>query len=104
LKHGDRAVATLRNPSALSQLQEQYPPGQLLLQNLDVTSFEQIIAAFEAAKKHFNRLDVVVNNAGYGLYGEIESTSDEEARKAHETMFWGPVNITKQVWLFLSVL
>ncbi|KIJ36895.1 hypothetical protein M422DRAFT_211950 [Sphaerobolus stellatus SS14] len=96
LSHGDRVVATMRNPASLSSLQSKYPSEQLLLQRLDVGSPEEIEAAFEATKKHFNRLDVVVNNAGYGLYGEIEATPDHEARAIFEVLFWGPVNITKQ--------
>lgn len=97
LEAGERAVATLRNPAALAGLQSRYPASQLLVVPLDVTSAFQINDAFEAAKKHFSRLDVVVNNAGYGLLCEIEGTSDEEARKIMEVLFWGPVNITKQV-------
>ncbi|KIJ27612.1 hypothetical protein M422DRAFT_784825 [Sphaerobolus stellatus SS14] len=100
LSHGDRVVATLRNPASLSSLQSKYPSEQLLLQRLDVSSPEEIEAAFEATKKHFNRLDVVVNNAGYGLYGEIEATPDHEARAIYEVLFWGPVNITKQAIKF----
>jgi NAD(P)-dependent dehydrogenase (short-subunit alcohol dehydrogenase family) len=97
LAANERVVATLRNPSALSGLQPKYPASQLLILPLDVSSSSQITDAFQATRKHFGRLDVVVNNAGYGLFGEIEATSDEEARKQIEVLFWGPVNITKQV-------
>lgn len=99
LESGERAVATLRNPAALASAVwvEHYGPNQLLVVPLDVTNQEQIDAAFEKTKEHFGRLDVVVNNAGYALMGEIEGTPDDEARKAMEVMFWGPVNIIKQV-------
>ncbi|KAF8581476.1 NAD(P)-binding protein [Ramaria rubella] len=97
LAAGERAVATLRTPSALADLQAKYPSSQLLIQPLDVVSPTQIKEAFETTKKHFNRLDVVVNNAGYGLFGEIEATPDEEARAQIEVLFWGPVNITREV-------
>jgi NAD(P)-dependent dehydrogenase (short-subunit alcohol dehydrogenase family) len=97
LAAGERVVATLRNPLALAHLQSKYPTSQLLIWPLDVTSASQINDAFEATKKHFNRLDVVVNNAGYGLLAEIEATPDEEARKIIEVLYWGPVNITKKV-------
>ncbi|KAF8581481.1 NAD(P)-binding protein [Ramaria rubella] len=100
LASGERAAATLRTPSALADLQAKYPSSQLLIQPLDVVSPTQIEEAFEATKKHFNRLDVVVNNAGYGLFGEIEATPDEEARAQIEVLFWGPVNITKEAIKF----
>lgn len=64
---------------------------------LDVTNEEQIKSAFKATKEHFRRLDVVVNNAGYGIQGEIEGTPDADARKIMETLFWGAVHVTKEV-------
>ena len=48
-------------------------------------------------KSHFGRIDGVVNNAGYGIEGEIEVTPDDEARKLFEVLFWGVVNVSKQV-------
>ena len=45
----------------------------------------------------FGRLDVVVNNAGYGLCGEVEATSDEQARYQMEVNFWGPVRMSREV-------
>ena len=98
LAAGERAVATLRKPEQLADLAQKYPSSQLLVQRLDVTSLEQIIEAFEATRKHFGRLDVVVNNAGYGLQGEIEAIPEEKARQLFEVLFWGPVRITKEVW------
>ncbi|KAF8519622.1 hypothetical protein BU17DRAFT_75884 [Hysterangium stoloniferum] len=95
LAHGDRVVATARQPSSLATLQAKYPASQLLVQRLDVTSATDIAEAFEATESQFSRLDVVVNMAGYGLVGEIEAIPEEEARKMMETHFWGPVNITK---------
>lgn len=97
LASGDRAVATARKPEALSALSQQYPATQLLVVPLDVTNEEQISAAFQATKAHFGRLDVVVNNAGYGIQGEIEGTPEAEARKIIETLFWGAVHVTKEV-------
>ena len=97
LSAGERAVATARKPETLSELSEQYPPSQLLVVPLDVTNEEQIKAAFRATKEHFRRLDVVVNNAGYGIQGEIEGTPEVEARRIMETLFWGAVHVTKEV-------
>ena len=99
LQSGERAVATLRSPDTLlsSDLPKQYGPDCLLILALDVAKPDEITSAFAKTKEHFGRLDVVVNNAGYALMAEIEGTPDEEARKAMEVMFWGPVNITKEV-------
>ncbi|PIL33191.1 hypothetical protein GSI_04641 [Ganoderma sinense ZZ0214-1] len=96
LAAGERAVATARKPETLSELTAQYTPAQLLVVSLDVTNEEQIKAAFKATKEHFRRLDVVVNNAGYGIQGEIEATPEVEARRIVETLFWGAVHVTKE--------
>ena len=67
---------------------------------MDVTKPEQIKDAFAKTKEHFGRLDVVVNNAGYAVSAEIEATPDEVARDQFETLFWGPVNVSKEVCTF----
>ena len=72
-------------------------PEQLLVVALDVTDQAQIAAAFNATKERFGRLDVVVNNAGYAVLGEVEIMPESEARHLMETLFWGPVHITQQV-------
>ena len=97
LASGERVVATLRKPEVLAYLKDKYTPEQLLIQQLDVANDEQIEAAFAATKKHFGRLDVVVNNAGYGLFGEAEGLPLDEARKQVEVLFWGPVKISLKV-------
>ena len=97
LAAGERAVATLRRPEALASYTSKYPATQLLVLPLDVTSVEQIDAAFARVKEHFGRVDVVVNNAGYGLVAEIEGTPEAEARKCFETLFWGPFHIVQRV-------
>jgi NAD(P)-dependent dehydrogenase (short-subunit alcohol dehydrogenase family) len=99
LASGERVLATLRKPEVLAYLKDKYTPEQLLIQQLDVVNDEQIEAAFAAAKEHFGRLDVVVNNAGYGLFGEAEGIPPDEARKQVEVLFWGPVNISLKVRL-----
>ena len=78
LKEGDKVVATARNSSKLS-----FPSAtaeNLLTLDCDVTNQDSITTAFEKALSHFKRIDVVVNNAGYGLSGEFESLSDEQIR------------------------
>lgn len=89
----------------LAYLKDKYTPEQLLLQQLDVVNDEQIEAAFAATKEHFGRLDVVVNNAGYGLFGEAEGLPLDEAREQVEVLFWGPVKISLKVGLaYVAVL
>jgi NAD(P)-dependent dehydrogenase (short-subunit alcohol dehydrogenase family) len=84
-------------------LEVAHSPTQLLVHRLDVTKVAEIKTVFDAARTHFGRLDVVVNNAGYGILAEIEATPDEDARQNFEVQFWGPVNITREVRHF-SVL
>jgi NAD(P)-dependent dehydrogenase (short-subunit alcohol dehydrogenase family) len=99
LASGERVVATLRKPEALAYLKNKYTPEQLLIQQLDVVNDEQIEAAFAATKEHFGRIDVVVNNAGYGLFGEAEGVPLDEARVQVEVLFWGPVKISLKVYI-----
>lgn len=101
LAAGERAVATLRRPEVLAEYREKYSDSQLLIQRLDVTSVEEIDAAFAKVKVHFGRLDVVVNNAGYGLVAEIEGTPEQEARRCFETCFWGPFHICQRAVPFM---
>ncbi|THH13104.1 hypothetical protein EW146_g7084 [Bondarzewia mesenterica] len=96
LANGERVVATARNPATLADLKAQYPAEHLLVLALDVTDAGQVTAAFEATKRQFGRLDVVVNMAGYGVIGGIEEVPEEVARKQLEVLFWGPVRIMKE--------
>ena len=98
LASGERVVATLRKPEVLAYLKDKYTPEQLLIQQLDVVNDEQIEAAFAATKEHFGRLDVVVNNAGYGLFDEAEGLPLGEAREQVEVLFWGPVKVSLKVY------
>ncbi|KAI0920078.1 hypothetical protein AcV5_007922 [Taiwanofungus camphoratus] len=101
LAANERVVATLRKPQVLASLSEMYPPSQLLLLPLDVANRTQITETFEAIRQHFGRLDVVINNAGYGIVGEVENTPEEEARKMVEVLFWGPAHIMQEAIVFL---
>lgn len=97
LSRGERVVATLRRPEALAALAEQWQPSQLLVLPLDVADREAIAQTFRAAEAHFGRVDVVVNNAGYAVEGEIEGIPEEVARAQMEVCFWGPVYVMKEV-------
>lgn len=77
-------MATLRTPVALADLQSRYSTEQLLVVKLDVTRPDEIEAAFAQAKAAFGRIDVVFNNAGLIVVGEIEGTPDEQARTEFE--------------------
>ncbi|KAI0933380.1 hypothetical protein AcV5_005539 [Taiwanofungus camphoratus] len=92
----ERVVATLRKPEALGSLSKKHPASQVLVLPLDVTNEAQISEAFEMTRERFGRLDVVVNNAGYCVEGEIEAVPEEVARKEMDVLFWGLVHITKQ--------
>lgn len=100
LAANERVVATLRKPEVLASYAEKYPSSQLLILPLDVTSDQQIDAAFAKVKEHFGRLDVVVNNAGYGIVSEIEGVPEADARVCFDVCFWGPLRICQRVRCF----
>lgn len=79
IANGDKVVATARNSSKLEAPKGASDDNYLAV-DLDVTKKEQIDSAFDKALKQFGRVDVVVNNAGYGLSGEFESLTDEQIR------------------------
>ncbi|KAI0369413.1 NAD-P-binding protein [Pilatotrama ljubarskyi] len=100
LEKGESVVATARRPSTLQDLTDKFGEDRLLTVKLDVTIAEEVTAAFAGAKAAFGRIDVVVNNAGYGHLGEVESMDDETARAMFETNFWGAVKVTREAIKF----
>jgi NAD(P)-dependent dehydrogenase (short-subunit alcohol dehydrogenase family) len=70
-------------------------PDTVLTLPLDVTQGEQIAAAIQQTVDHFGRIDVLVNNAGYGLVGALEELSDEQIRANMETNFFAPVALLR---------
>jgi NAD(P)-dependent dehydrogenase (short-subunit alcohol dehydrogenase family) len=94
LERGDRVVATARNADTLTPLVDQYGDNVLALA-LDVQDKAAVDAAVEQAHARFGRLDVVVNNAGYGLFGAVEEVSEEQARAQLETNVFGALWVTQ---------
>ena len=93
ISSGDHVVATARNSSKLSF--DGTSSSNYLAVDLDVTQQDSIHKAFEQALQHFGRIDVVVNNAGYGLAGEFESLSENQLRTQMEVNFFGLINVTR---------
>ncbi|GAA3570880.1 SDR family oxidoreductase [Microlunatus spumicola] len=100
LERGDRVAATARDTSSLDDLVEKYGDALLPLQ-LDVTDREADLAAVRQAHDHFGRLDVVINNAGYGHFGMVEELTEAELRAQLETNLFGAVWVTQAALPYL---
>ncbi|NVZ84895.1 SDR family NAD(P)-dependent oxidoreductase [Pseudomonas yamanorum] len=99
LAHGDAVVATARNAqTVVERFGEQ--PGLLAVQ-LDVTNESQAADVARAAVEHFGRIDVLVNNAGFGVLGAVEEASADEVRRLYETNVFGLLNVTRGVLPFM---
>ena len=96
LKQGYKVAATARKPEVLQDLVEKYPNSVVALK-LDVTKPEQVQLAIDEAVKKFGHIDVVVNNAGYGLLGALEEASDEQIRRQFETNVFGALDVMRAV-------
>jgi NAD(P)-dependent dehydrogenase (short-subunit alcohol dehydrogenase family) len=93
LARGDRVVATARRPETLADL----AGDDVLVVALDVTRQDDVDAAVRAALERFGRIDVLVNNAGYGSIGAVEEIAVDELRALMDTMFFGAVALTQAV-------
>jgi NAD(P)-dependent dehydrogenase (short-subunit alcohol dehydrogenase family) len=96
LERGDSVAATARDPATVEDLVAVYGERLLALE-LDVTDKAAIDRSVATAHERFGRLDVVVNNAGYGQFGAIEEVTEEDARRQIETNLFGPLWVTKAV-------
>jgi len=100
LSKGDKVIATLRKPEVLGDLSSQYTLDQLLVLKLDVSKQEDILHAFAEGGQHFGRIDIVSNDAGYGVVGEVEGIPEDRARTLFDVNFWGAVNVSKEAVRF----
>jgi NAD(P)-dependent dehydrogenase (short-subunit alcohol dehydrogenase family) len=94
LKAGGKVIATARKLDKIVDLEKQYPKTAKALV-LDVTDAGQIDSAVAQAVAHFGRVDVLVNNAGYGVAGAIEEVSEAEFMPMFETNVFGLIRVTR---------
>ncbi|MDJ1472875.1 oxidoreductase [Xanthocytophaga flava] len=95
LAAGNRVVATGRNADDIKTVFGQ--SENLLALKLDVTKEQDAMNAVQAAVDTFGQIDIVVNNAGYALFGAVEELSDEEVKKQFNTNVFGLLNVTRAV-------
>lgn len=100
LDRGDKVAATARDASSLDDLVASY--GELILPiSLDVTDRSAVFDAVARAKEHFGRLDVVINNAGFGQFGFVEELSEADIRAQIETNLFGALWVTQAALPYL---
>ena len=97
LERGDKVAASARNVAVLDDLVAKYGDEAVLPLALDVTDKAAVAGAVAAAHEKFGRLDVVVNNAGYGLFGMVEEITEQQVRDQLETNFFGAFWVTQAV-------
>ena len=94
LARGDKVAVTDRDRAAVAEWEERYPDTALALQ-LDVTRQDEIMAALDTAFERFGRIDLLVNNAGYGLQGATEEASEAEIRRLFDINLFGMIAIIR---------
>jgi NAD(P)-dependent dehydrogenase (short-subunit alcohol dehydrogenase family) len=93
LAKGDRLIATARRQEFVAEFAERHPEALPL--QLDVTDSARAEEAVAEGVERFGRIDVVVNNAGYGHFGAVEELTEEELRLQFEVNLFGVVNVTR---------
>lgn len=100
LSRGERVVATARDPRTLDELVAS-APNRAIAVALDVTKPSQIKMVIDRAMSDFGRIDVVVNNAGFGFKGAIEEATDADVRRVFDTNFFGVLTLLRMVLPYL---
>ena len=100
LDRGDRVAATARNTDSLAELVERYGDSILPI-TLDVTDKKAATAAVAQAHEYFGRLDIVINNAGFGHFGFVEEITEVQARAQMETNLFGALWVTQAALPFM---
>lgn len=96
LESGDAVVATARNGERLTSALGEYG-DRLHALSLDVTDEDRARSVARAADERFGRIDVLVNNAGRGLFGAVEETSHDEVREVFDTNVFGALSVARAV-------
>ncbi|SEM37310.1 Short-chain dehydrogenase [bacterium A37T11] len=96
LERGDKVATTARNLADLDDLVQSYGDSVFPIQ-LDVTDRDASFAVVNAVNQHFGRIDTLINNAGFGLFGAVEETTEQQARAQMETNFFGVLWVTQAV-------
>lgn len=94
LSRGDQVAATARDTARLDDLAAAHGDAVLPLA-VDVTDPAAVSAGVQRAAEHFGRLDVVVNNAAYGLLGAVEELTEQQLRDQFETNVFGPLRVVQ---------
>lgn len=98
LENGNAVVATARNPKDLT---EKFHSPFLFPVKLDVTNEEEVKVAIQAAINKFGQIDVLVNNAGFGLLGAVEEATDDEVKKLYNTNVFGLLHVIRAALPFM---
>lgn len=96
LQRGDSVIATSRSPQVVAEAFSK-AADRLLTLSMDLRDPAQISSAVERATARFGRIDVLVNNAGYGVTGAVEEASEAEIARLYETNVFGLLRITRAV-------
>lgn len=96
LENDYQVAVTARNTDQIQDLIEINKDNALALE-LDVTDKTQVTKAVAEAEKHFGKIDVLVNNAGFGYFGAVEESDEQEVRRMFEANFWGLAEMTRAV-------
>ena len=94
LARGDRVAGTVRRPGDVADLTDAYP-DTFSVHVLDLTATDRIREGVDAAHDRWGRLDVVVSNAGYGLFGAAEELTDEQVRHQLDTNLLGSIQLIR---------